>query len=123
MSGKPGSERWGSRWGLVISAIGMAVGNGKEIHLAGRRLDRSGHRLMVPWRIIAMIITTAIVYRGTIAGIERANKVLIPTLFALLVVLVFRAVTLDGAESSSCPGGARCSKARSGLRPSRRQPG
>ncbi len=28
MSGKAGSEQWGSRWGLILSAIGMAVGTG-----------------------------------------------------------------------------------------------
>ena len=35
--------------------------------------------------------------RGVAGGIERANKVLIPTLFVLLLVAVARAVTLEGA--------------------------
>jgi NSS family neurotransmitter:Na+ symporter len=49
----------------------------------------------VLFHVAATLIGVAIVARGVIRGIERANKILIPTLFVLLFVAVARAVTLD----------------------------
>lgn len=51
----------------------------------------------VLFHALAMGIGGFIVYRGIVGGIERASKVLIPTLFVLLVVAAMRAVTLPGA--------------------------
>jgi len=50
------------------------------------------------FHIVAVIAGVTIVARGVVGGIERANKVLIPALFALLLVAVARAVTLEGAD-------------------------
>ena len=47
--------------------------------------------------IFIWIVNWAIVYRGVQRGIELANKILMPTLFALIVILVGWAMTLDGA--------------------------
>ncbi len=44
---------------------------------------------------MGLVIT--VLLGGIASGIERANKVLMPALFVLLLVLVVRAVTLDGA--------------------------
>ena len=49
------------------------------------------------FQIAAVLIAAAVISRGVVAGIERANRVLIPTLFVLLVVAVARSVTLPGA--------------------------
>ena len=46
-----------------------------------------------------MALTAGIVYAGVGKGIERCNKVLMPLLFLLLIVLAIRAVTLDGASA------------------------
>ncbi len=55
----------------------------------------------VLFHLLAMTVCGLIVYRGVVAGIERASKVLIPALFILLGVAAVRAVTLapqgDGA--------------------------
>ena len=51
----------------------------------------------VLFHVAATLIGVAIVARGVVRGIERANKILIPTLFVLLFVAVARAVTLEGA--------------------------
>ena len=51
----------------------------------------------VLFHVAAVLLAGAIVARGVAGGIERANKVLIPTLFVLLLVAVARAVTLKGA--------------------------
>ena len=50
------------------------------------------------FHVAAVALGGVIVARGIVRGIERANKLLIPLLFALLVVAVARSVTLDGAE-------------------------
>lgn len=45
-----------------------------------------------------MLLTALIVNGGISAGIERWNKILMPALFILLLILVVRSVTLPGAE-------------------------
>jgi NSS family neurotransmitter:Na+ symporter len=49
------------------------------------------------FHFIAIAIGCAIIYSGVVKGIERANKILIPSLFFLLVVAGVRALTLPGA--------------------------
>jgi len=55
-----------------------------------------------PWalvtHVLALALGVAIVWFG-VRGIERATKVLIPTLFVLVIVLAIRAVTLPGASA------------------------
>lgn len=52
---------------------------------------------MVPWHIISMVIATIVIFKGISQGLEKINKILIPSLFVLLVVLMIRAITLPGA--------------------------
>lgn len=47
---------------------------------------------------VFMLLTALIVIGGISSGIERWNKVLMPALFILLVLLLLRAVTLPGAD-------------------------
>ncbi|MDH3734837.1 MAG: sodium-dependent transporter [Gemmatimonadota bacterium] len=55
-----------------------------------------------PWPIVthalAMILAVSVVLRG-VRGIERAARILIPSLLVLVVILTIRAVTLDGASA------------------------
>ena len=44
-----------------------------------------------------MIMTMAIVYSGIKNGIERGSKILMPILFILLIIVMIRGITLDGA--------------------------
>ncbi|SNR78177.1 neurotransmitter:Na+ symporter, NSS family [Haloechinothrix alba] len=54
----------------------------------------------VLWPLIAVwVVTLVILAFGVRRGIERANKIFIPLLVALFLVLVVRAVTLPGAMS------------------------
>jgi len=50
------------------------------------------------FHFISIIIVSIIVYLGVIRGIERANRILIPSLFVLLCALAVRAIFLPGAE-------------------------
>jgi len=49
------------------------------------------------FHLVAIVIGCAIIYAGVVNGIERANKILIPSLFLILVVACIRSVSLPGA--------------------------
>lgn len=49
------------------------------------------------FHLISMGIGGFIIYRGVVAGIEKASKIMIPALFALLIIAAVRALTLPGA--------------------------
>ncbi|MCH1639863.1 sodium-dependent transporter [Paenibacillus timonensis] len=51
------------------------------------------------WQAAAVLVTGIVVGRGISGGIEKFNKVLIPGLIVLLVILMIRALTLPGAEA------------------------
>ena len=55
------------------------------------------------FHFVAMAACALILYRGVVAGIERASKVLIPALFVLLVVAAVRALTLPAAAGAEGP--------------------
>ncbi len=50
------------------------------------------------WHIGAALLSAFIIQRGVVRGIEAANKILVPSLFAMLIIAAIRAVTLPGAE-------------------------
>ena len=52
----------------------------------------------IMFHVLAVLAGVTIVARGVVGGIERANKLLIPALFVLLLVAVARSVTLEGAD-------------------------
>lgn len=47
--------------------------------------------------VLVWIITLGVLFKGVKKGIEMANKVMIPTLVGLFLIIVVRALTLDGA--------------------------
>lgn len=51
----------------------------------------------VVWHFIFIIFTVAVCYNG-IGGIEKASKIMMPVLFILILVIIGRSVTLDGAS-------------------------
>jgi len=54
---------------------------------------------VIAWQALFMVITIYIVYKGIGGGIEKYCKVLMPALFLLLLILIVRSVTLEGAGS------------------------
>lgn len=53
--------------------------------------------LIVIFQIVAIAITTFVVYRGVEKGVEKVNKILIPALFILMIGNMIRALFLPGA--------------------------
>lgn len=49
------------------------------------------------FHLISMAIAGFIIYKGVSGGIEKASKIMIPTLFILLFAAVIRSITLPGA--------------------------
>lgn len=49
------------------------------------------------YHFIAMLIGAFIIYRGVVNGIEKTNKFLVTSLLIILLILLFRAVTLPNA--------------------------
>jgi NSS family neurotransmitter:Na+ symporter len=56
----------------------------------------------IPWIMgyfaFFMVLTMIIVFSGIQKGIERASKIMMPLLFILLIILMIRGLTLDGAS-------------------------
>lgn len=48
---------------------------------------------------IFMLLTVAIVFKGISEGIEKASKIMMPALLVMLVAVVIRSVTLEGASA------------------------
>ena len=51
------------------------------------------------WLVVIMLLTYLIVENGVRDGIERASKILMPTLFVLLLIIVVASCMLPGAEA------------------------
>ncbi|MFC3790475.1 sodium-dependent transporter [Paenibacillus sp. GCM10012307] len=56
-----------------------------------------GGYMPIVWQAISMMLIGWIVVKGVSGGIERFNKILIPTMAVLLLLLMIRSVTLPGA--------------------------
>jgi len=50
------------------------------------------------WHLVFMGLCILIIAQGVKSGIERWSKILMPILLVILLVLVFRGITLDGAD-------------------------
>lgn len=50
------------------------------------------------WQIVALVVSLAIMVMGIAGGIEKANKIMMPVLFGLFLVLAVYIATLPGAQ-------------------------
>lgn len=51
------------------------------------------------WMLAFLLLNVVIVARGISGGIEKAGKVLMPTLFGILILLAIKSVSLEGASA------------------------
>lgn len=59
--------------------------------------DFAGTSKTIPWHLLAIVITIVIIILGVTNGIEIMNKIMMPTLFIIFIILTIRSVTLPGA--------------------------
>jgi NSS family neurotransmitter:Na+ symporter len=59
--------------------------------------DFAGSGETVIWLMLALLINGAILYFGVQKGIEKVNKIFMPLLFIMMIMLAIRSVTLPGA--------------------------
>lgn len=59
--------------------------------------DFTGGYMPVIWQIVVLALCGIIIAKGISGGIERFNKIVIPGLLIILIVMLFRTLTLDGA--------------------------
>ena len=57
----------------------------------------AGTKQSVPWDMLAIILTVAVISMGVTKGIERINKIIMPALFLIFAALAVRSLTLPGA--------------------------
>jgi NSS family neurotransmitter:Na+ symporter len=50
------------------------------------------------WTVITVLILVFILSKGLVRGVERANKIMMPALFVIMVMLMIRALTLPGSS-------------------------
>lgn len=81
---------------FFMAASGQLVG--AENHEALWNAFVSSGWQPIFFHFCAISAAALVVMRGVVRGIERANRILIPALFALIVVFAVRAVTLPGAS-------------------------
>jgi len=59
----------------------------------------AGSQSSILWHAIAIIINLAIVIFGVSKGIEKTNKIIMPLFFGMLILLLIRSLTLEGASA------------------------
>jgi len=84
--------------GWIIKYFALAVsGKFAKLEIAEFFSTFAGSSASVPWHGIAIVINLGIVYFGVAKGIEKANKIIMPLFFGMLIILLFRSLTLEGA--------------------------
>jgi NSS family neurotransmitter:Na+ symporter len=84
---------WCLKYFFVTAGSGVASGEQQAYWSA----LTTGNVQPVLFHLLALVIGCFIISRGVVKGIERTNRILIPVLFALLLVAAIRAVTLPDA--------------------------
>ncbi|MFD1957852.1 sodium-dependent transporter [Paenibacillus thailandensis] len=79
---------------MILSFSGELFSNSD---FAGQFAGFNASWLPVLWQFVAMFLTAFVIYKGVSSGIEKFNKIFLPALVVLLVLLMIRALTMDGA--------------------------
>ncbi len=57
----------------------------------------TGSSSAIPWTLLAVLITLVIVFSGIAKGIEKLNKIVIPILMVIFILMIVRSITLPGS--------------------------
>lgn len=87
-------QKWGDDTGGFLMGEYL-----NRIDLAGGEIGQFGSivpGVFIPL-VIVWVVALGVLFAGVKRGIELANRIMIPTLLVLFLIIVIRAVTLDGA--------------------------
>jgi NSS family neurotransmitter:Na+ symporter len=79
-----------------LSGQFSGIGKGAAVALFGRFITSPGQQIFL--LAVFMLLTISIVIKGVSAGLEKYSKILMPTLFFIMILLMVRSLTLPGAE-------------------------
>ncbi len=57
----------------------------------------AGQAGSIPWQALALVLALCVIIFGIAKGLERVNKIIMPVMFGLFLLLLVRSVTLPGA--------------------------
>lgn len=85
-------------WSFKYATLALqgAFGGGTDTNKLWETFTSSSTQT-VSFHFIAIALCGVVVYFGVKRGIERASKILLPSLFVLLIIAVFKSLSLDGA--------------------------
>lgn len=84
--------------GWILKYFSMSIsGELSSIDINSYFNSFSGTSNTIVWNFISIILTVAIVYMGVTKGIEKINKIIMPALFIIFILLGIRSLTLPGA--------------------------
>lgn len=81
---------------IYASGVGQLSGDMEYVRNYFMDFEKDPFKPVV-WTVAFLLITHFIIVRGVRSGIERASKLMMPTLFILLLVIVVAACSLPGA--------------------------
>ncbi|MCS3901106.1 sodium-dependent transporter [Methanococcus voltae] len=83
---------------MIMYLVNMLIGGVSAVDAGHFLASQAFSPSMAIWQFIGIAITVIIVSRGVKNGIEKANKVMTPLLFVLLVILAINSLTLPGVN-------------------------
>lgn len=84
--------------GWIIKYLGLSIsGNIKNIDIPSYFDSFAGSTETIPWNLLAIGLALVIVCMGISKGIEKINKIIMPMLFGIFILLAIRSLTLPGA--------------------------
>lgn len=84
--------------GWIIKYFGMSItGNISKVDIPNYFNSFAGTSSSIFFNFIAIAITLGIVYLGVTKGIEKINKIIMPALFIIFILLAIRSLTLPNA--------------------------
>ncbi|MBN2600829.1 MAG: sodium-dependent transporter [Candidatus Marinimicrobia bacterium] len=87
--------------GYVVESLKGSFQNLENPAAAGELFNQLSSRPQ--WTLLFhgmfMMLTVSIIYAGVAKGIERASKIMMPALLILIIILVIRGITLNGASA------------------------
>lgn len=84
--------------GWIIKYLSLSInGKIKNINIPSYFDTFAGSAETIPWNLIAIVLALAIVCMGISKGIEKINKIIMPMLFGIFILLAIRSLTLPGS--------------------------